>query len=50
MKSPTPVEPPPETETPGLPLFRSWRALYVFVLASFVLWVALLIALTELFS
>jgi hypothetical protein len=52
MKSPAPVKPAPEieTETPGLPLFRSWRAVYVFVLACFVLWVGLLIALTEMFS
>jgi hypothetical protein len=40
----------PETESPGLPLFRSWRAIYVLVLVSFVLWVALLIALTEMYS
>jgi len=57
MKSPgTPPTPPgapesglDEKET-GLPGFRSWRAVYVFVLATFVVWVLLLTALTELFS
>ena len=51
MKSAVNVESPaPEPENPGLPLLRSWKAVYLFVLASFVLWVALLIALTKLFS
>jgi hypothetical protein len=39
-----------ETEATGLPFFRSWKSVYLFVLASFVLWVALLIALTEFFA
>ena len=34
----------------GLPLLRTWRAVYVFVLATFALWIALLVALTKLFS
>jgi len=48
---PFPVDDPaPESAATGLPLLRSWKAVYLFVLASFVLWVALLIALTKLFS
>ena len=39
-----------ESEETGLPLLRSWKAVYLFVVGSFVLWVALLIALTEIFS
>ncbi len=38
------------TEESGLPFFRTWRSVYYLVLASFVLWVALRIALTEIFS
>jgi len=51
MKSPVEVESPaPETEKTGLPLLRSWPAVYIFVLGSFVLWVALLVALTKIYS
>jgi hypothetical protein len=51
MKIPVNVESPaPEPENPGLPLLRSWTAVYLFVLGSFALWVALLIALTKMFS
>jgi hypothetical protein len=39
-----------ETEETGLPLFHSWKSVYLFVLGSFVFWVALLIALTNIFS
>lgn len=43
---------PPEEndETTGLPGFRSWRSVYLFVLGVFVLWVGLLTVLTELYS
>jgi len=34
----------------GLPWPKSWRGAYIVVLASFALWLALLIALTELFA
>lgn len=34
----------------GLPGLRSWRAVYIFVLATFAVWVLLLIVLTEIFS
>jgi hypothetical protein len=39
-----------ETEGTGLPFFRSWKSVYLFVLGSFVFWVALLVALTKKFS
>jgi hypothetical protein len=39
-----------ETEETGLPFFRSWKSVYVFVLVTFIFWVALLIALTKMFS
>jgi hypothetical protein len=38
-----------ETEETGLPVFRSWKSVYLFVIGTFVLWVALLIALTYLY-
>jgi hypothetical protein len=51
MKTPAaPETPAPKTEEPGLPFLHSWKAVYIFVLATFGLWVALLIALTSLFS
>jgi hypothetical protein len=51
MKRPSAVEPPaPETEGTGLPWFRTWKSVYLFVLGCFVLWVALLVALTVIFS
>jgi hypothetical protein len=34
----------------GLPLLRTWRAVYAFVLAVFAIWVGLLIALSRMFS
>jgi hypothetical protein len=40
----------PESEETGLPLFCTWKAVYIFVLGTFALWLALLIALTEMFS
>lgn len=40
----------PENEDTGLPFLRTWKAVYLFVLASFALWVALLLALTRTFS
>ena len=39
-----------EAEDTGLPFFRSWKSVYLFVLASFVLWIALLMALTKAYS
>lgn len=51
--SPKASEPSPEEggdHTTGLPWFRTWPAVYIFVLLTFVLWVGLLAALTFLFS
>jgi hypothetical protein len=51
MKEPDATEPSArETEETGLPFFHSWKSIYLFVLGSFVFWVALLIALTDFFS
>jgi hypothetical protein len=51
MKHPAATEPSArESEETGLPFFRSWKSVYLFVLGSFVLWIALLVALTEFFS
>jgi hypothetical protein len=51
MKRHDPVETSAtETEETGLPFFHTWKAVYVFVLATFALWIALLVALTEMFS
>lgn len=43
-----PVE--PENESTGLPWPKSWNGAYLLVLTSFVIWVLLLIALTEFFA
>ena len=37
-------------EATGLPLLHTWRAVYVFVVACFVLWVVLLFALSLSFA
>jgi hypothetical protein len=51
MKPPDVTEPSArESEETGLPFFRSWKNVYLFVLATFIFWVALLVALTEIFS
>jgi len=39
-----------DAEPPGLPGFRTWRAVYLFVLGWFVLVVALLAAFSRIFS
>jgi hypothetical protein len=48
------VTPTPEdrsdAEPPGLPGFRTWRALYLFVLGWFALVVAILAAFTRFYS
>ena len=46
----TPSGPAQNNEATGLPWFHTWRGVYVFVFGSFVLWVALLFALTRIFS
>ena len=51
MKHPIATEPSArESEETGLPIFRSWKSVCLFVLGSFVFWIALLIALTKFFS
>ena len=40
----------PEAEDTGLPWLRTWKSVYLVVIIFFVLWVSLLIALTDLFS
>ena len=47
---PSNSSPPVDDEVTGLPGLRSWRAVYLFVLGCFVLWVVLLAALTRFFS
>jgi hypothetical protein len=46
--NPTPVATPVDIkdEVTGLPWLRSWRGVYLFVFGCFILWVALLLALT----
>ena len=39
-----------ESDTTGLPGLRSWPAVYLFVVAVFIIWVALLIALERTYS
>jgi hypothetical protein len=39
-----------ENEGTGLPWPRKWKGVYLLVIASFVLWLALLIALTDCYS
>jgi hypothetical protein len=46
----TPSGPAQNSEATGLPWFRTWRGVYLFVFGCFVLWVALLLALTVSFS
>ena len=39
-----------DDEATGLPVLKSWRAVYLFVLGTFVVWVILLSALSRAFS
>lgn len=43
------MKPAPDDDSPGVPGFRTWRGIYVFVLASFALLVALLAWFTRAF-
>jgi hypothetical protein len=50
MKRPPATEPSArESEETGLPVFHSWKSVYLFVLGTFVLWIALLVALAKIF-
>jgi hypothetical protein len=51
MKNSNATEPSTrETEETGLPWPRTWKGVYLSVIGSFILWVALLVALTDFFS
>jgi hypothetical protein len=51
MNRPSATEPSArEAEGTGLPWPRTWKGVYLLVIGSFILWVALLIALTDYFS
>jgi hypothetical protein len=39
-----------DEEATGLPVFKTWPAVYLFVFVTFVIWVLLLAALTGIFS
>jgi hypothetical protein len=45
-----PPSAPIDDRATGLPLLRTWRAVYVFVVVAFLTWVALLTALERVFS
>ena len=49
MKSP-PSEPPASDESPGVPGFRTWRGVYLFVFAFFIIVVALLALFSRVFE
>jgi hypothetical protein len=49
MTSPLEHEVEDEADT-GLPLLPTWRAVYLFVMAVFVLWIVLLTAFTRMFA
>ena len=49
MKSPSP-DPATDDKTPGVPGFRTWRGVYVFVFAFFVLVVTLLAIFSHWFA
>jgi hypothetical protein len=40
----------PSNDDTGLPGFRTWKSVYVFVLGSFAVWIALLMALSWMFE
>ena len=42
--------PDPESESTGLPFFRTWRGVYVFIVATFVFYVVFLAVLPRLFT
>ena len=49
MKSP-PVDPSPDDNSPGVPGFRTWRGVYLFVFAVFVVVVLLLTLFSRFFA
>ena len=45
-----PNQPPSNDDEPGVPIFRTWRGVYVFVFACFVLIVALLTLFSRVYA
>jgi hypothetical protein len=45
-----PSEPPDDDAATGVPMLRTWRAVYLFVGGVFVLWLVLLTLLTRWFA
>ena len=39
----------PEADDTGLPCLRTWRGVYLVVIINFVIWISLLVALTDFF-
>ncbi|MGH7245244.1 MAG: hypothetical protein ACREJD_17665 [Phycisphaerales bacterium] len=53
MKTPVPEKQSvigPDERSTGLPLFASWRSVYMFVVACFCVWVVILAILPRIFS
>ena len=50
MRPASHADEPTEAESPGLPGFRTWRGVYLFVFGWFVLVVVLLAVFTAIFS
>ena len=50
MTRPRLLDQRPDTEPPGVPGFRTWRGVYLFVFGWFVLVVVLLVLFTRIFS
>jgi hypothetical protein len=44
------MKPPADDAATGLPILRSWRRVYLFVIGTFIVWVALLWVLTRMYS
>ena len=47
---PSPPEPAPDDKSPGVPGFRTWRGVYLFVFVVFVVIVVLLAVFSSYFS
>jgi hypothetical protein len=45
-----PQPPPPNDDEPGVPLFRTWRGVYAFVFACFILVVVLLTIFSRVYA
>lgn len=47
---PNPIEPPPSDESPGVPGFRTWRGVYLFVFGCFLFVVFLLAIFSRVYA